>query len=397
MSWRDEYRQPSFRGVEFEVESSSAKNAKRIAKHEFIGRNGHYPEEMSQKGEDLKFAAYLIGENYHEQRDKLIAALKKRGSGVLVHPDFGERTVLCSGFTVSHNSKEGRMCRFAIEFIEAGEPIYPEVVSDPTLQLESSVKKVQDSSLVKFLDTFTVSGFPAFVAEAAVVSVQVLSDGIEGAASFFFGEAQDITDLAVQINSIRQNIDTIVDLPEDLADAFRNSLALLGKAAGSTKASVDALIFMAENGEDEETTAVTPTRSRVNENKLALYQYVQSIAASNAAFYAANGEYESRDDAIYARTVIADVLDIIQEEIDDTSQYIDVSNVRTHLVQALPAFDKQLPVLQEVTPATTLPSLVLAHRLYNDATRGDEVVARNNVSHPGFLIGGSPLVVLSDG
>ncbi|MBL4761342.1 MAG: DNA circularization N-terminal domain-containing protein [Gammaproteobacteria bacterium] len=396
MSWRDEYRQASFRNVEFHVESHSAKHSKRIAKHEFIERDGHYPEEMGAKAKNWKMSAYLVDENYQEQRNLLMTALDQPGAGVLIHPYLGEIKAICSTFTVSESSKEGGMCRFTIEFIEDGEPIYPEVVSDPTLQLEGSVRKVQDSSLVKFLDTFTVSGFPAFVAEAAVVSVQALTDDIEGAASFFFGEAQDITDLAVQINSIRQNIDTIVDLPEDLADAFRNSLALLGIAAGSTKASVDALIFMAESGDDEEITAVTPTRSRVNENKLALYQYVQSIAASSAAFYAANGEYESRDDAIYARTAIADVLDIIQEEIDDTSQYIDVSNVRTHLVKALPAFDKQLPVLQEVTPATTLPSLVLAHRLYNDATRGDEVAARNNVSHPGFLIGGSPLVVLSD-
>jgi prophage DNA circulation protein len=37
------------------------------------------------------------------------------------------------------------------------------------------------------------------------------------------------------------------------------------------------------------------------------------------------------------------------------------------------------------TPLTVLPALVLAHRIYQDATRADELVARNGISHPAFM------------
>ena len=48
------------------------------------------------------------------------------------------------------------------------------------------------------------------------------------------------------------------------------------------------------------------------------------------------------------------------------------------------------------TPQATLPALVIAHRLYGDATRADEVCVRNNVRHPGALRGGMALEVLSE-
>jgi len=44
-----------------------------------------------------------------------------------------------------------------------------------------------------------------------------------------------------------------------------------------------------------------------------------------------------------------------------------------------------------------MPAIVLAYRLYGDAERADEIVARNRVRHPGFVPGGQPLEVLSNG
>jgi prophage DNA circulation protein len=39
---------------------------------------------------------------------------------------------------------------------------------------------------------------------------------------------------------------------------------------------------------------------------------------------------------------------------------------------------------------------VVAHQLYGDATKADEIIARNrNVRHPGFVRGGQALEVLS--
>lgn len=54
------------------------------------------------------------------------------------------------------------------------------------------------------------------------------------------------------------------------------------------------------------------------------------------------------------------------------------------------------PGLSSHTPQVTTPALVVAHRLYGDATRADEICVRNGVPHPGALRGGMPLEVLSE-
>ena len=54
------------------------------------------------------------------------------------------------------------------------------------------------------------------------------------------------------------------------------------------------------------------------------------------------------------------------------------------------------PGLSSHTPQVTTPALVVAHRLYGDATRADEICVRNGVPHPGALRGGMALEVLSE-
>ena len=44
-----------------------------------------------------------------------------------------------------------------------------------------------------------------------------------------------------------------------------------------------------------------------------------------------------------------------------------------------------------------IPALVLAHRLYDDPSWDADIVARNDVVHPGFVPGGVDLQVLSNG
>lgn len=46
-----------------------------------------------------------------------------------------------------------------------------------------------------------------------------------------------------------------------------------------------------------------------------------------------------------------------------------------------------LPKVQHITVSHPLPAVVIAYRLYQDAARAGEIVARNNQPHPGFCAG----------
>ena len=44
----------------------------------------------------------------------------------------------------------------------------------------------------------------------------------------------------------------------------------------------------------------------------------------------------------------------------------------------------------------TLPALVIAHQVHADATRENEIIKRNAITHPGFVQAGYALEVLTD-
>jgi prophage DNA circulation protein len=74
-----------------------------------------------------------------------------------------------------------------------------------------------------------------------------------------------------------------------------------------------------------------------------------------------------------------------------------LNQLRADLVRAVPGEDSGLARLVSYAPAFTVPSLVLAFQLYGDVTREADIVARNSIRHPGFVIGGRALEVLSSG
>ncbi|HZH79574.1 MAG TPA: hypothetical protein VEY88_26365, partial [Archangium sp.] len=64
--------------------------------------------------------------------------------------------------------------------------------------------------------------------------------------------------------------------------------------------------------------------------------------------------------------------------------------------KAVPGSESDLPRLVSYTPAGTVPSLVLAHRLYGGVQTEGDMLRRNGIGHPGFILGGVELQVLSD-
>jgi prophage DNA circulation protein len=89
-----------------------------------------------------------------------------------------------------------------------------------------------------------------------------------------------------------------------------------------------------------------------------------------------------------------DALDARQGEADD-AVYGALADLRGAVVRDIAARGADLARVVRYTPPETLPALVLAHRLYGDAARDGELVARNGIAHPGFVPGGLELEVLT--
>jgi prophage DNA circulation protein len=368
MSWRDQLQQASFRNVEFFVDDHSLEFGRRVQLHDYPFKDDAYPEDLGGKGEVYTFPAFVIGDDYMTQRDKLIEALNKQGPGTLVHRYLGQVRVQGGVQRLRETNKEGGMARFSLVFYKAG------VNSNPTSSVDTKqrVSARADSALQvieqQFTDQYTVSGLPGWVSEQAQ--------------SF-------LSDLESQFSSlgvVNTTVTDYVNLPAGLAGQ------VIGLVGGLSSMTQFRKLFSFGN---DSATVPTTTPSRIQQaaNQAAIINMVQQSAQVEAARASSTLDYDSAQDAIATRNELASALDAQMQTADDDT-YLALQDLRSEMVQDLTERAAKLKQIRSYIPQATLPSLVIAHSLYQDANRAEDIVARNKIGHPGFVAGGQTLEVL---
>ena len=138
----------------------------------------------------------------------------------------------------------------------------------------------------------------------------------------------------------------------------------------------------------------TPIRKQESSNKDAFNNLMRRAAAVYAAVDAQQADYESFQDAEEQRQLISDV---IEEQIrlsGDSEIYQSLIDVNAALVAAVPDVDADLPSLKKLTVEDTTSSLELAYDLFEDGRTEADIITRNKIKNPGFIVAGTELEVL---
>lgn len=96
----------------------------------------------------------------------------------------------------------------------------------------------------------------------------------------------------------------------------------------------------------------------------------------------------SSQDAISLRDNVAALLTAemtIAADAGDTNTYQGLRDLRTAVIRDLTDRAAQLPAQVTVTTPSPAPSLTEAYRLYQDASRSDDLIARVDPIHPAFM------------
>ena len=131
MSWRDRLLPASFRGASFKIQRHSATPAgRRLAVHEYPGEDEPYPEDLGHRASTYQVNGYVIGADYHIERDALVRACDQAGPGSLVHPYLGTLRVACEECRVDESAEEGRIARVSMRFVQGGRNAHPSARTD---------------------------------------------------------------------------------------------------------------------------------------------------------------------------------------------------------------------------------------------------------------------------
>ena len=138
MGWKDGLRPASFRGVPFKVPGHEASYGRRGPLNEYPERDLPFFDDMGRRARQYQIEAYVLGDDYMAQRDALIGACEQKGPGTLVHFYLGSKTVVCIEAHLQESVDEGRMARFRLLFVEAGEAAYPSAQLDTRATVAAS-------------------------------------------------------------------------------------------------------------------------------------------------------------------------------------------------------------------------------------------------------------------
>lgn len=149
--WITRLRPASFRGLVFYVENIEYQAGRRWADHEYPARNTPFAEDMGRAQRVWRITGYVIGDNYPDQRDRLVKACEQDGPGELIHPTIGTVQAACRSLSTSEERLRGRFCTLSFEFSEAGVVREPTDTADPDLAVEKASDNLSAAAMTNFI------------------------------------------------------------------------------------------------------------------------------------------------------------------------------------------------------------------------------------------------------
>lgn len=394
-SWKDDLRPASFRGVPFKVESHQYTTGRRVTNHEFPDREKPFPEDLGKIGESFKVTGYLIGDDVADQKRKIIEASTKRGPGELVHPYFGVMQVQCGPLSIDENKSDGRIVQISFQFYEAGSNQYPANTEDKQAVLEEKADEALVSTKESFDNSFSVQKLPGFAVDTARGGVEQAADAFSDATKGLATKSDSISALAFDIRNLKAEASDLIKSPSKLSSRLQGSFTLLNNALGGDRNGFKAASALATfSSKASPAPYQTPTRQAEAKNKQAFDNFMKTTATLNAIKVASTIEFESDEEILEVREQLKNQL---EEQIlltTDDTVFQKLSEVKAQLVKVLPDIDNQLPNIQSVTPKATTSAVVLSYDLFENAESEDDIIKRNKIQHPGFVIGGKEIKAL---
>jgi prophage DNA circulation protein len=163
MGWKEKLQPASFRGVPFDVDTGDLTTGRRNQTHQYPGRDVPYTEDLGRGARKVSIEAFLVGDDYMERRDKLLAAVEQGGSGELVHPWHGRMMLDVDGESavrVRYGAREGRYCAITVNFVESGSKSFPAATDAPGAQALLAADAAKTASINEFSGLFVVGGLP---------------------------------------------------------------------------------------------------------------------------------------------------------------------------------------------------------------------------------------------
>ena len=440
--WAGQLQAASWKDVPFHVDTSDITAGDNVVLREYPFQDLPTIFSMGEAAEEIKFSAYVVGNDYMAKADALEQALKVQESGVLIHPTIGAVRVWHHGkFEIAEAyTTDGGVARFTLTFVRAEARRYPAQASNTGLSAFAAALQAKLAIVQDFVNRYSLSGVAGWVRENVLNNLLALhgavfdvlymirqgTDGVEDIIGLANGAESLLKDMLLAPADLGAHFARLFDVPKNLTpeQAAYATAQLMPVSDVSTFAhavSLPALLPARDpNLVDLLQYAVTPayspyvTASRQAEADAcaALQGLVQQLAWATLIQISAQMEMGNYDVALAIRGVIhshyeqfvrdlssapqANTAGVVTADSADVYQALAHAHAcaLTHLQQA----STRLARLTSHTPQTVDNLWAISYQLYGSPEYADEIWAMNpHITNPLLVPAGIALRVVDHG
>lgn len=432
MSWLDQLRPASFRGVPFQVDTIEHTAGDNVVLREYPFQDLPTVFRMGEAAEEIKFSAYVIGADYDEQREALRRVLT--GDGVLIHPTAGSMRVFVNGrFTIKEApTAEGGMARFDLTFVRAEPRRYPQGAANTQAEATAKAAAAKKAAKDAFAAQWKVTNKPGWVADRAVAR---LKGSVASTWGKLAGATKSLGDFTNKIvgnyQALRSGLDDLVRTPRLLADQIGTLFELpgdLSQAAArdfqsafswvfeldkrlsktdfevSVMPAVGAGLVMFGTGNADEIATPSAARTQLNGLTASSDQLIESLAIAAYVEATAVVELANYDEAMAMRSAVNDQITRLMldasaapasEELPGSSWHDGMLGLQTAALRDLQARSRDLVRLTSYTPQSWQPVWYISYQLFGTAAYADEILEMNpHIRNPLLVPPGRPLRIV---
>lgn len=421
MSWLDDLRPASLDGVPFHVRSSRVSHIGRDNKvFEAFRQDYATFQDVGRGIPRFSLESYLVGDNYHVDRQAFVRMLERPGAKVLEHPYWGRFTVVVQEKPEMEESQEfGGMVRFTLVLVEVGPQTPPIPLAASGTQYAAAAKQ---ATLVNFNSNFRKpKGMFYRPMLAGMTKLVGKLGGINGkiaAATYAF------SDFTVGLRALDTQLAGLLASPNLVAGAITSVItsmyslirrgvtspvtapgAVYAQAAGlSQVVAAVADDFMSLDMNEAKflipTLKPTPGLVAYQTSLEALENLFRTYGVLEAASMLLEPEvtFRSAGEAEMVRDkMVAHLGAILAQETLPVEMSLQIRNLRAELKRYLTEIAQRLPRMYTMRANRDVPAVVLAWELYGDIRRAEEIMSHNRLRDYHKIPAYTELEVLSDG
>jgi prophage DNA circulation protein len=399
MGWETGYLPGSFRGVPFRTASVRSSGGRRLVEHIFPERDDSVFEDLGRRNASFSFSAYVIGDDYFEQRQKLVKALDTPGPGKLIHPYWGDVLVQVDTWNCIEDTNEGRVARFDLTMHKAGEAKLTLVGPSAIDKLKDTKKNFLDAALETLVEVYDVVSRPTAVLQDAinignkVLNVVDQAKKITGVYEEYQAKLSALkgqfVELALLSRAMGEDLIDLISFGTDAASPVTAAIAIGDQA----KTQYDELKAITDV-QDSSLSQFPSLASELGYPGMEIQKFVSRVALGNKAGLVGEMTLSNNAQALGILREIGGLVQRIEGEEGVTDGlYETARELRYNVAEVIRERLLTLDSLVSIELPEFEPSLVLAWQQFGDISREKEIVELNRVLNPGFVPGNKPILV----